>query len=992
MTYTVVAARRWLAGAVAMILSAGLLVGLGLAPASAIANPPSPPTDLVVTPGDGQLSVAFTPGPSGGSPIIDYEYRVSSSAPGTPDTAFNDNIGQTFDSVRAVVNSVVVDGDGKVLVGGAFFSPSTAVARFNADGTSDTVFNTTMGSTVAGEVNAVVVQPDGKILVGGRFSSPAKWVARFNADGTPDTDFNTAIGSAFNDIVTSLALQSDGKILVGGGFTTPSTKLARFNADGTPDETFNTAVGDSLSAGGWVQAVAVDSSGRVIVGGDFSGTSNSLARFSADGVADDAFNAAVGDTLPAEVRSVAIDAEDRVVVAGYFGIPSGGVARFNTDGTLDQAFSTTLGNVLAYSGSEAVVIDSEGRIVVGGGYFVLEGDSLISRALARLNPDGSLDMDFSTGLGLALDSDVLAVALDSDFNIVVGGKFNRPVDRLARFGSGWGPWTSAGTDSSPVTITGLTNGITYDVQLRAVNAVGEGEPSEVVQGTPAQKSTPAAPTNLAPVPGYQKATVYFTPGADGGNPITNYEYSIDGGTTWLALDPAVTGSPVVIPDLINGVTYELLLRAVNDEGAGEASDPTYFIPLGAAFVPVEPYRAYDSRNGDGPLAGGQSRTVVTDLPEGAVAVAYNLTATGMTGSGLLSVSPAGAPAGGTSTLNYAGPGQTWANAFTSGVDESGQIQVAATGAPTQFIVDVVGYYTPQAGPLPPVEPEGGAPAEVSAADDVPDSRALFVPITPLRTYDSRDIGAGGPLAGGASRVVNVTAGGVVPPEATAVAYTLTQTGTVATGYLAVGPAGAPQPDVSSSNWFTSNQTSANSSMVAIDDAGNVQVWAGTSPGGSAQFVIDVLGYYVPESEAPWAGGFTPIDPQRAYDSRIDEPAGPISGGDGFTTSMAVDGVPPDAAAVAFNLTATGGTGTGFLTTVPGDVLSPPVASTLNWWQPNQTLANGSVVDVPNFNRVVKALGEEVEGTLALPVTTYAGGGSTQYIIDVAGYYTFSPRG
>ena len=110
--------------------------------------------------------------------------------------------------------------------------------------------------------------------------------------------------------------------------------------------------------------------------------------------------------------------------------------------------------------------------------------------------------------------------------------------------------------------------------------------------------------------------------------------------------------------------------------------------------------------------------------------------------------------------------------------------------------------------------------------------------------------------------------------------------------------------------------------------------------------------------------------------------------------MAVAPLPAAAetSAVAFNLTITGGTGSGFLTTTPGDVLSPPVASTINWWQPNQTFANGSVVEVPTLERMVRAQsgqpGEvQAKGTLGLPVTTFAGGGSTQYVIDVAGYFT-----
>ena len=540
--------------------------------------------------------------------------------------------------------------------------------------------------------------------------------------------------------------------------------------------------------------------------------------------------------------------------------------------------------------------------------------------------------------------------------------------------------------TSPVKVTNLANGVPYQIFVIPVNANGDGQVSQAVEVTP--RTTPDAPTSLSAQPGYASAVVEFAaPDSDGGAPVTNYEYSTDGGATWTALDPESAFSPVTVPGLPNGVATAIQLRAVNAAGSGAASDPVVVTPLGAAFVPVEPYRAYDSRDGDGKLAAGEPRLVETGVPEGAVAVAYNLTAVGMTGGGFLAVAPGGSAAGGTSTLNYTAPGQQWANAFSSGVNSDGQVQVTVGGASTDFIVDVVGYYTPQTelnGVTPPAFVEGVAEQEAVPAG----AESLFVPITPRRAYDSRDVGAGGTLGNGKPRRVNVTAGGIVPENATAVAYTLTQTGTAGRGVLVVAPAGGEMPAVSNINWFSDNQTSANSSVVGIAN-GAVDVWARSSTGGGAQFVIDILGYYLPADEAPWAASFTAIDPQRAYDSREDDPTGPISGGQGFTTSMAVKGVPEQAAAVAFNLTATGGTGTGFLTTVPGDVLAPPVASTLNWWQPNQTLANGSVVDVPTLARVVAAKGGEVNGTLGLPVTTFAGGGSTQYVIDVAGYYTYS---
>ncbi|WP_033316646.1 delta-60 repeat domain-containing protein, partial [Pontibacter roseus] len=118
-------------------------------------------------------------------------------------------------------------------------TPRSFIARLNADGTLDASFNP--GTGFNRELYSLALQPDGKVLVGGNFFSfngtPRNFIARLNADGTLDASFNP--GSGFTDYVVSLAFQPDGKVLVGGSFTsfngTPRSRIARLNADGTLD-------------------------------------------------------------------------------------------------------------------------------------------------------------------------------------------------------------------------------------------------------------------------------------------------------------------------------------------------------------------------------------------------------------------------------------------------------------------------------------------------------------------------------------------------------------------------------------------------------------------------------------------------------------------------------------------------------------------------------------------------------------------------------------
>jgi hypothetical protein len=132
-----------------------------------------------------------------------------------------------------------------------------------------------------------------------------------------------------------------------------------------------------------------------------------------------------------------------------------------------------------------------------------------------------------------------------------------------------------------------------------------------------------------------------------------------------------------------------------------------------------------------------------------------------------------------------------------------------------------------------------------------------------------------------------------------------------------------------------------------------------------------------------SNGLVPITPARAYDSRLNmapDANGPITGGANRTVSVAnardvatggIIGalVPQNATAIAYTLTVADTVGQGFLAGNPGGVVVVS-ASTINWSGPGQLLANTGVVKLgPNRT-----------------VTVVAGGNSTNFIIDIVGYY------
>lgn len=189
---------------------------------------------------------------------------------GTPDADFDANV-----SASATVWTLVIQPDGKILVGGGFsrFNDTDAghIVRLNASGTLDSHFNT--GTGADGNILALAIQSDGAILIAGDFSNvngqPYPYLARLNPDGTVDTTF--AVGAGTDKNIRSLLVQPDGKIIIAGDFSTyqnvPCPRLARLNADGSLDKSFHAGGG----ASGAIGCAVLQPDGKILLGGAFTG-------------------------------------------------------------------------------------------------------------------------------------------------------------------------------------------------------------------------------------------------------------------------------------------------------------------------------------------------------------------------------------------------------------------------------------------------------------------------------------------------------------------------------------------------------------------------------------------------------------------------------------------------------------------------------------------------------------------------------------------------
>jgi uncharacterized delta-60 repeat protein len=332
------------------------------------------------------------------------------------------------------VAALALQADGKILVGGGFTmlagQPRDSIGRLNPDGTLDMSFNPGATKNFGAFVNNLVVQPDGKILIGGWFTTlagqPGYNIGRLNADGMLDGSFR----GAADHIVYCLALQNDGKIIVGGSFTflnEPRDRIGRLNPDGTLDRNFNPG------ANGPVFCLAVQPDGKILVGGQFTRLAgqprNYLGRLNPDGSLDPNFDPAPDFWI----HCLAVQPDGKILVGGSFrsiaGVSRTNLARLEDNGGVDAAFDAS-----ANSFVDSLALQADGRIVVGGFFNLLAGQPRSS--IGRLDSTGRLDASFRP----EADHVVRSLALQRDGKVLAGGNFSRAGgqsrQRIARLTSG----------------------------------------------------------------------------------------------------------------------------------------------------------------------------------------------------------------------------------------------------------------------------------------------------------------------------------------------------------------------------------------------------------------------------------------------------------------------------------------------------------------------------------------------------------------------------
>lgn len=346
--------------------------------------------------------------------------KLSGSGVGEADSIWNPNASSS-------VVSLDLDDSGNVYAGGFFSSiggqTRSRIAKLSGSGTgaADVVWNPSANESVW----ALAVDGSGNVFAGGYFTAIGGQsrgrIAKLSGSGVGAADASWA--SSANAPVLSLALDTISNIYAGGQFYEIGgqnrSHIAKLSGSGTGavDASWNP------SANGSVEAIAIDASNNVYVGGGFSGIGGQLhvgvARISGSGtgVADPSWN----PEMAGQVLDFALNPDGSVYAGGVFN-------SIGTDYRLSLVKLSSAGLPGAATDAEARIFDVRAIAIQPGGGAIIGGSFLKANGLTRANilrlrADGTLDPDWnaSTNAYGAIE----ALATDEAGNVYAGGRFDR---------------------------------------------------------------------------------------------------------------------------------------------------------------------------------------------------------------------------------------------------------------------------------------------------------------------------------------------------------------------------------------------------------------------------------------------------------------------------------------------------------------------------------------------------------------------------------------
>ena len=412
-------------------------------------------------------------------------------------------------------------------------------------------------------------------------------------------------GEAFGDnFGISVAMSADGnRIAIGAPYNTISAGHVRvYSWNGTAwTQTGNDIDGEADSdQSGYSVAMSADGN-RIAIGAPYNTNIAGHVRvYSWNGTAwtqsgNDIDGEADGDqsgysvAMSADGNRIAIGAPNNDGTGDY----AGHVRVYSWNGTAwTKAGNDIDGEAAEDSSGYSVAMSADGnRIAIGG----IRNDGSDDNAghVRMYSWNGTAWTPTGTDIDgeAAGDQSGWSVAMSADGNRITIGAFTNDSNgndagHVRMYSWNSATWTQTGTEINGEAAAdwwGYSVAMSADGNRIASGAISNDD-SHLDAGQVrvyAVLNSPGAPTVSAVTAANGSLTISFTAGADGGSPITNYKYSIDG-TNYIALNPAAVTSPFTISGLTNGTTYTVTIKAVNAVGDSVASNAVTGTPVAPA--------------------------------------------------------------------------------------------------------------------------------------------------------------------------------------------------------------------------------------------------------------------------------------------------------------------------------------------------------------------------------------------------------------------------
>ncbi len=342
-----------------------------------------------------------------------------------PDTNFPAGDGPDF-----IVRTLVLQPDGRLLIGGLFTNvdgvSSPRFARLNSDGKLDSSFQTQVG----GEPTHFDLLRDQRLLISGSFTNVGAaarpGLAILHPDGSLDESFAPPALTGPNSQLNGL-LAPGPSVMIAGSFTNlggiAQNHIARLLSSGAVDTSFNSP----FDATNTITLLAVQPDGKALISGGFSNLAGvsvtNLLRLNTDGSIDATFQSGLKPNEQVFKAWLQPDGKLLTLTRLAASFPSwlSRLVRLDTNGAVDSAFSPSFQfpGFPFNANISSLTLQPDGKIVLGGNFLRVDG---VSRAsIARLQPDGSLDYCFEARL--SADLSPYAVVAAPDGGIVAGGAF-----------------------------------------------------------------------------------------------------------------------------------------------------------------------------------------------------------------------------------------------------------------------------------------------------------------------------------------------------------------------------------------------------------------------------------------------------------------------------------------------------------------------------------------------------------------------------------------